>query len=348
MIKIANPAYDVVFKYLMEDVQIAKILLSDLLQEEIIDLQVRPQEYILDVITTTVYRLDFNAKIKNTDGTEKIVLVEIQKAKFPTDILRFRRYLGEQYRAEQNLVKTEKDGFKALPIITVYFLGYPLSSNPPYPVLRVRRNVTDNSTQEVIDIKDEFIESLTHDCVIVQIPKLKETRRNELEMILSLFDEREYRYEISVNEEDYPERYRGVIRRLLKAAASEELRKSMEIEDEIIESFKVVEREKERLEEELKRRERELEQERVRVAQEKQRAEEEKQKAEQKERELEQEKQRAEQEKQRAEQEKQRAEQLEQDKINMIREMLKQGFSKEIVMQIAKVDELFLKKHNLI
>ncbi|MDW8303162.1 MAG: hypothetical protein RML38_11930, partial [Bacteroidia bacterium] len=58
---------------------------------------------------------------------------------------------------------------------------------------------------------------------------------------------------------------------------------------------------------------------------------------ERREKELEQEKQRAEQEKQRAEQE----------KIRMIKEMLKQGMSKEIVMQIAKVDELFLKKHNL-
>ncbi|MCS7077618.1 MAG: hypothetical protein NZ455_12955, partial [Bacteroidia bacterium] len=84
MIKIANPAYDVVFKYLMEDNKIAKLLLSDLLQEEIIDLEVRPQEYIMDVISMTVYRLDFNAKIKNADGTEKVVLVEVQKAKFPT------------------------------------------------------------------------------------------------------------------------------------------------------------------------------------------------------------------------------------------------------------------------
>ncbi|MCS7029542.1 MAG: hypothetical protein NZ519_12335, partial [Bacteroidia bacterium] len=62
MIKIANPAYDVVFKYLMEDNKIAKLLLSDLLQEEIIDLEVRPQEYIMDVISMTVYRIDFNAK----------------------------------------------------------------------------------------------------------------------------------------------------------------------------------------------------------------------------------------------------------------------------------------------
>ncbi|MCS7078071.1 MAG: hypothetical protein NZ455_15270, partial [Bacteroidia bacterium] len=142
---------------------------------------------------------------------------------------------------------------------------------------------------------------------------------------------------ISVNEEDYPDRYREVIRRLLKAAASEEVRKSMEIEDEIIESFKMVERDKERLAEELK--------------QEKQRAEQEKQRAEQKERELEQEKQRVEQKERELEQEKQRAEQkereLEQEKIRMIKEMLKQGMSKEIIMQIAKVDEAFLRKHNL-
>ncbi|MDW8346486.1 MAG: DUF874 family protein [Bacteroidia bacterium] len=345
MIKIANPAYDVVFKYLMEDNKIAKLLLSDLLQEEIIDLEVRPQEYIMDVISMTVYRLDFNAKIKNADGTEKVVLVEVQKAKFPTDILRFRRYLGEQYRAEQNLIKTEKDGFKALPIITVYFLGYPLQSNPPYPVIRVRRSVTDNSTQEVIDVKDEFIESLTHDCVIVQIPKLKEKRRNELEMILSLFDEKQYKYEISVNEEDYPERYREVIRRLLKAAASEEVRKSMEIEDEIIESFKMVERDKERLVEELKQekqraeqKEKELEQEKQRAEQEKQRAEQEKQRAEQKEKELQQEKQRAEQEKQRAEKE----------KVDMIKELLSEDMPIEKIIKLVKIDEEFLKKHKLI
>ncbi|MCS7077357.1 MAG: hypothetical protein NZ455_11645, partial [Bacteroidia bacterium] len=91
--------------------------------------------------------------------------------------------------------------------------------------------------------------------------------------------------------------------------ASEEVRKSMEIEDEIIESFKMVERDKEKLAEELKQ---------------------EKQRAEQKEKELQQEKQRAEQE-----------------KVSMIREMLKQGMSKEIVMQIAKVDEAFLRKYNL-
>ena len=37
MIHIANPIYDSVFKYLMEDERIAKIILSALLKKEVVD-----------------------------------------------------------------------------------------------------------------------------------------------------------------------------------------------------------------------------------------------------------------------------------------------------------------------
>jgi len=46
----------------------------------------------------TVYRLDFSARIKTQNGAVKQVIIEIQKAKFAADIMRFRRYLGEQYK----------------------------------------------------------------------------------------------------------------------------------------------------------------------------------------------------------------------------------------------------------
>ncbi len=59
----------------------------------------KPQEgtVFLEQRSLTVYRLDFSAKIKTTEGT-KTVLIEIQKAKLATDIIRFRKYLGEQYQ----------------------------------------------------------------------------------------------------------------------------------------------------------------------------------------------------------------------------------------------------------
>ena len=42
---IANPIYDSVFKYLMEDNRVAKILLSALLQKEVTEVQMRQTEY---------------------------------------------------------------------------------------------------------------------------------------------------------------------------------------------------------------------------------------------------------------------------------------------------------------
>ena len=71
--QIANPIYDVVFKYLMEDAKVAKLLISSIIGEEIVELEFRPQEYTSDIDksriegnvgTLTVYRLDFNARIK--------------------------------------------------------------------------------------------------------------------------------------------------------------------------------------------------------------------------------------------------------------------------------------------
>jgi hypothetical protein len=46
---IANPIYDVVFKYLMEDAKVAKLLISSIIGEEIEELDFRPQEFTTDI-----------------------------------------------------------------------------------------------------------------------------------------------------------------------------------------------------------------------------------------------------------------------------------------------------------
>lgn len=42
---VANPIYDSVFKFMMEDERIARILLSALLKKEVVSVEVRPNEY---------------------------------------------------------------------------------------------------------------------------------------------------------------------------------------------------------------------------------------------------------------------------------------------------------------
>jgi len=62
------------------------------------------------------------------------VILEIQKAKLGADILRFRRYLGEQY-SNKALFYEDVNGKKIpMPIISIYFMGYAIA-DPPYPLL---------------------------------------------------------------------------------------------------------------------------------------------------------------------------------------------------------------------
>jgi hypothetical protein len=178
--RIANPIYDTVFKYLMEDNQLAKLLLSTILGEEIVELDFKPQEHTTTVAprSLTVYRLDFAATVENAQGERRQVLIEIQKAKLASDIMRFRRYLGDQYRNPgnvQELVDAARGYSKrrALPLLTIYFLGHGLEYTKA-PVIRVRRECIDATTGERLSRKEPFIEGLTHDSTIIQIPHLLE------------------------------------------------------------------------------------------------------------------------------------------------------------------------------
>lgn len=242
MTKVANPIYDVVFKYLLSDNKIAKLLISNLLGVEITKLELRPQEFSSNIAnkTLTVYRIDFKAEIVLKNNEKLVVLIEIQKAKFTTDLIRFRKYLGEQYTSIQNTI--EKDGETLpLPIITIYFLGYGLDNNKDIPIIRVKRQYLDNYNNDKLEGKETFIETLTHDSIIVQIPALKKQRRNDLEKALSVFEACKIQ-EVSINENDYPEKYKPVIRQLIKAITNEQIRKTMEVEDEILEGLQLKER----------------------------------------------------------------------------------------------------------
>lgn len=81
---IANPIYDVVFKYLLEDVEIARELLSAILGETVQNLEVKPQETATETASGIhILRFDFKATIKTQEGKQRQVLIELQKAKKP-------------------------------------------------------------------------------------------------------------------------------------------------------------------------------------------------------------------------------------------------------------------------
>lgn len=234
---IANPIYDVVFKYLMEDERVAKILLSALLKKEIIELEMRKQEYTaMQQTRISLFRMDFAAKIRDNDGSEHLVLIELQKTWLATETLRFRQYLGTQYLNKENM-KSDNDSNYGLPIISIYILGHILGDLKE-PVIYVRRRYLDYDDNE-INHKDKFIESLTHDSIIVQIPYLQGRTRNRLERLLNLFDQDRRRKDndhyLEIDETFFQEGdEKLLVDRLLRAGTTPDVRRAMEVEDEIL------------------------------------------------------------------------------------------------------------------
>ena len=153
ILRVANPIYDSVFKYLVEDLRIAKILISALLKKEVLEVEVRKHEYTNGTRDNiSMFRIDFGAKVRESDGS--------------------------------------------------------------------------------------FVESLVHDSIIVQIPRLHGRVNNRLEKVLSVFDQTHKdmgnRQMLNIDEDNYEDDtdMMYILRRLLAAASDAKLRQDMNVEDE--------------------------------------------------------------------------------------------------------------------
>ena len=302
--EVANPIYDVVFKYLMQDDRIARLLIGKITGLAVQSLTVSPQETAVhqtpgvpqEALPLTLLRMDFAARVRTADGGQQQVLIEIQKAKAPTVVERFRRYLGQQLSSPDNLVTHASGRTEAVPIVTIYLLGYDLGLSDE-AVIDVCPRVTERRTGQELEASHPLVAGIHHRSHVIQIPRLASRRRDELERVLAIFDQGLVKengqgnaHVLSIAEEDYPAECGFVLRQLHEAMAEEEVRRSMQGEDMLL-------RDSILLAQQVDYQERQAAQERQRA----QRAEQGQQRAEQGQ-------QRAEQGQQRAEQGQQRAE----------------------------------------
>ena len=240
--KVANPIYDIVFKYMMEDERIARTILSALLKVDVLAVEIRPHEYSDDTHDNlSVFRIDFGATIRDTEGNPKLILIELQKTWLETETLRFRQYLGVHYSNPKNM---QSDG-SALPMVAVYILGHKVGDIEE-PVLYVNHQSLDYDGNIVTrGLPNSFVDSLTHNSIIVQIPRLHGHINNRLDMVLSIFDQshrdeedkRILRIDNRVYENDADMEH--ILHRLTMAAADADMRHKMNVEDEY---FSVIEK----------------------------------------------------------------------------------------------------------
>lgn len=238
--KIANPIYDIVFKYLMEDERIAKTILSALLKMDVVEVKVRRNEYSnITRESLSIFRIDFGATIRRNDGSKHLILIELQKTWLETETLRFRQYLGVHYANPENILPESSEGY-AIPLITVYLLGHKVGDIEE-PVLYVRRQSYDYDDNVVTKgLPHPFVDSLTHDSIIVQIPRLRGQINNRLEKVLSLFDQSR-RYEndnrfLRIDESAYStdSEMEHILHRLRMAASDYDMLHKMNVEAECV------------------------------------------------------------------------------------------------------------------
>ena len=248
---IANPIYDTVFKNLMLNKRMAKFFIETLIGEQIEDIAMLPQEYPVpyktkrekkteddvdivkeEYVSKSILRYDFIATIRTAQGERKKALIEIQKSQKPTNIERFRDYIGKQYLSEDPSGKKLKKEEKDLPIICIFLLGYTLR-NFKTAMVKVNRICWDVINNKEIKQKSKFIEALTHDGYFVQIPRIKGKPRNILENLLSLFEQEYFTYKKLIKEYPYPidnDNIREMVDMLRHAASDPKEKKALEEE----------------------------------------------------------------------------------------------------------------------
>ena len=249
MVRVFNPIYDTVFKYLVEDERVAKILLSSILDKKIESVTMKSNDHI---ITTPddlkLLRIDFAATIVKDDGTKEIATIELQKAFEEEEVMRFRKYMGLQISSENNTVKVvktkrNKDSYevlKPLPIYCIYILGHKLGDDYDKAVIKTKIALIDQSGEEVENTgKSDFINAMLINIAIVQIPLLPLKPKLHVEKMLSIFDQRfkdqNQKIYIELNDNAaYGEEYDVLISRLLKGTVNEQLRGDLDFEEEML------------------------------------------------------------------------------------------------------------------
>jgi len=244
--QLLNPIFDSVFKYLMEDIIIAKGLISLIIEQEITELYPAPQESTslklqLKYNNIPLQRIDYVAIIKtptvsNPEYYEKVI-IEVQKSPFIPEIGRFRNYLAEKYSKQSTYKITNQQVVEYLPIKTIYIIDKDFNSE--LPVILKRKGIYYDVLLEKIyeGERDAYVELLNHDSWFIQVTRLPKDLKTELLRVLSVFapwmrdaDERF----INVEEKDLLEKkhklYKRILQRLKAAKSKDKLLLSLETE----------------------------------------------------------------------------------------------------------------------
>ncbi len=268
---IPNPIYDVVFRYLMEDPDSAMIVISTLINEKIKKLQLEPTTHsekhenqtaieIIDPKTKDdiyLFHLDFSAVIELPDGSEELIMIELQKASEPDDIFRFKRYISKNFQKKQEKEITDPKTQaietinKPIRLIPIFILNFRIENEINDLLIKTNRLKTGVFKNKNLQKHNEFIDNLSYDIWVVQLPNLQhiteadyqnDEYKQKLFTLLKLFDQKskvkDNEHRLRIIRKFFPGFLNRVIKRIQAASINNpHLEEQMFAEDEYLKSL---------------------------------------------------------------------------------------------------------------
>jgi hypothetical protein len=244
---VANLLYDCVLKAMLQETWFASYFIGKLLGLVVMEIELLATEQIIE--TDRKYRgkplryirYDFKALLADQHGRKLRVMLELQWRPNRTLLIRFRNYLGKELVSSYSSYSSYKSDNveKWTPIASIYILGHKLP-HLDRAVVSVERTIIDKLTSEVLSdlVVDPFIDSFSHEFVIVQTPRLAGCPLGDLEDVLFLFNPdyvmtTDNKHELALKnipDSDFARRSAELAHRLV---SDPETRLRMDIEDEL-------------------------------------------------------------------------------------------------------------------
>jgi len=195
--------------------------------------------------------LDFAAVIEKEDGEEELVIIELQKVAIETDIFRFKQYIAENFQKKRKVKTIDPDTGQSVEIefpyrlIPIFILNFKIEDEISDLMIRTRQIKTGIFTGKELNKKNEFIDNLSYEIYVVQLPYLNkidesiienDEYRSKLYAFLKLFDQQakkiDNEYRLRLFRKLFPEFLDRVIKRLQTADIDNpDLEKQMQAED---------------------------------------------------------------------------------------------------------------------
>jgi len=195
--------------------------------------------------------LDFVAVIEKENGEEEMVMIELQKVAIETDIFRFKQYIAENFQKKRKIIKTDIDTGQEIEtespyrLIPIFILNFTIEDEISDLMIKTRQIKTGVFTNKEIDKRNEFIDHLSYELYVVQLPYLQEIEKldlvnneykQKLFALLKLFDQRakktDNEYRLRLFRKLFPGFLDRVIKRLQSADIDNpNLEKQMQAED---------------------------------------------------------------------------------------------------------------------